>query len=216
MILSHEEYFQLFPHDLYYNYTNVEDRSEIIEYGFLKWDDEESYCWAGPYEGNYTAYRISDHRNSKYPGGLKTIAETDKNQEDYYNKSVHYWPYKIAEKYFDKELLLEGMYFKCYVGDTLCSRSELTDDELKHLITVCTTDEMAVHVKKLVEAKTDPRWSKETPTIENPFILYLYGTDDCSYSIVFPSYEKAKEGLNSLSENPTFDNLKQLGGVFTN
>lgn len=213
MILTNEDYFNIHTDSIYIDYINrVSENS--IRCGFLKWDNNESWIWSGDYNGCYCAFIIDSYSNAE---PLLTKAEMDIHQLKSDKYCSFSWPPNILYKYFDNDILVDyGFKFHFDDSDKVYVRNQLTEDEYNHLISVCTGDELNIHKSKLELLNSCFRWSNCEFTVETPIRLYLYGTDDTSYSIFVDTIETANETLIKLEKLPTFDNLKSLNGHFTN
>lgn len=71
-IVSHADYFSLFPEEKvhYFEYTkseSVRPEYKIILSGFIKWDDEDAGIWGGPFPGNYCFMQLHKYRSPLLP-----------------------------------------------------------------------------------------------------------------------------------------------------
>ena len=217
MILSHAEYHKQFKNlDGMFEYTKPHTSDNVVLSGFMKWDDDDACGWGGPYIGNFVCFKITDNRKNR----LQKIEEVNKQQRDFYIYGTWSWPHGILKKYFDAELLTDcGNYFKCYVDDQLCSRSKLSEEELTHLLDESLLHEYYHYKAAVANIETtlekDP-WYKEQPTKEYPFKIYMFGTDDCSFTRCCRDKHEARDIIDRLEKNPNFGFLKELDFVFTN
>lgn len=87
-IVSHADYFSLFPEQRkhYFQYTKPRpDRPEyrIILSGFIKWDDEDAGIWAGPFPGNYCFMILYKYRSPLLPNMSTLHINRIRNNEKY-------------------------------------------------------------------------------------------------------------------------------------
>lgn len=220
MILTNEEYFKKFPDkdNCWKKYVEPSDKRKdckCLQYGFMLWTDEPER-WAGDYEGGYVAFQCWAYKSPT----LKSIKTIREEQLNYIHYNLYAWPYRTIEKYFKKDELLfnndgHAYGFKCYVGETLCCDSKFTPEQLKYLLTVASIEEIE-HYKKQINEPIYEYWDITSPSKEKPYRIYMYGTDDCSYSSLFATKKAMFSALKSLDNNPSWDNLSSLGFVFTN
>lgn len=83
-LVSHEEYFKLFPDEIphYKEYTKPREYNpkskfpsfRVIAHGFIKWNDEDSGIWGGPFPGKYCLMELKKYKNPQLRS-MKEIEE---------------------------------------------------------------------------------------------------------------------------------------------
>lgn len=215
MILTLKEYFKKYDTDEKYmrdylkrlSKINVKGDAfpeELVLSGMIKWDEEEAYCWSGPFSKYFCFFRIVDYTNTcSVLDSIETIKQKEK---DYLIYSL----YSINNRHTVKRIFPEAVdyfYFEQKSSDgTICSRSEMTHQELLRFLSLATPEEKEER-EKYIKEKSKLFNPKEHLSIEFPVDFYMTGNDDTSYSKLFDTPESALKELNKISENPTFDFL---------
>lgn len=188
---------------------------EKIGGGVIVWPDMPER-WAGPFVDvksgeKCVVYSIKDSRFMH----IQTEQNAISSYEQYQKYSAYNLPRKILNNLTD---FVEHGYRIIYIGDDECSSSELTHEELNFCLSVMTEEQKTAWKNKindLVQKYVDYDL-KAVPTIENPISITLYGNDDTTYGISVPNKEIAEQIIKSLTNTPTWNNLYELGFVFTN
>ena len=182
-----------------YLYGFVENRKEkIVKFGMIKWDDDEAFRWAGPFNGNHVLCVIKDYTGTSWYGcqPLQTLSEVTEEAKASALKNIHNYPRHLLKEVH----IVDGMY--------------ITPQNQKIIYEKMTEGQKAKLQEKI--DRVIKEWTSSSPTVENPVRFHLTGNDDCSYSAVFPNAEKALEALDYIKTMPLFETLEMFNFVFTN
>ena len=175
--------------------------------GFLVWEEETAYMWAGPWGESHVFFKIVDHR-------FCPDLQTEEELVAKYRKQVRYSVYKKPAR------LTAGLDRDIYsVDGHIYKRSMITHEERLAMMALMTHDELLEHEAQL--KKCDDAYAIENgwcgqATVERPISLYLAGTDDASETALFLTIASAEAALFELAADPTPATLKRLGFQFTN
>ena len=159
--------------------------------GMIYWPfDPEN--WGGPWEGNYVAYSLMDSREDTDDEPVKTEAEVLQQNKNYFRTSRYEAPSAALDRIFPgKEWV----------------RREMTSDEVETL-----RENLHPDLLNLYDLSLEEKFRhfvahdlNGIPTMEKPWKLFLYGTDDCSYTKVFETHQKALDFLFRLRDTASWD-----------
>jgi hypothetical protein len=177
--------------------------SRPIKEGFLEWHEDEIDIWCGSYSGNTIRACLFDSSKKT----LKTKEEIIKYVDYYVDHSKFDFPFKLTKELDELDLIKNKAERK----------SELSEDELEFLISCMTGVEKSLYEERCQERKV---WmTKEylsQPHQENPFQIYLAGTDDISYTAVFSTKEEMMNAFDNIVKYPNQATLVKFNFVFTN
>lgn len=208
-------YNRLTKNDSQAKFPNCVIEERVLS-GIIEWNDNPTQ-WAGPWRGDdgkkYVVFAVKDHRFKEIHDEETAISSYKK----YLTYSAHNLPTKIRSQLSD--FAKDGYRTVNYsINEEQCSSSTLTYDELNFCKSIMTKEQLSSWERKIQDQlqKYIDYEMKACPTVEFPYVISLYGTDDTSYGVSVPNFEIAKQVLQSLTETPTWANLYRLGFVFTN
>lgn len=202
--------FTPIPLDTYCPRENINQFYQVYKY-MINWGND-AHLFCPPFDDNTVLCIVT-----KYVS-LPNKEDTKKQYIDRQKKSIYNFPSNILKKYFDESLLTNnGNSFLCYVGDVICSRSQLTETEYLFLIENMNDLEYNQYYQNILKvySKSDIV-IEEYNTAEMPYVIYLGGADDTSYSILASDIIQVDNILKDLSENPTFDTMSKYKYYFSN
>ena len=216
MKLSYSQYNKKFPQNNEYLKSHFKDtyKYKCVSSGMILWEDEPEN-WGGPWDGSFVAFVLRDHRIDP---DLKSCKEKWEEYKKYSNTSKYNVPNSALERLGWGTLSdYWNMIFIEKEGKHVpCSRSNLNEEEieiLKNSMSDLEKIQWEINILKCLN-QTDLN-PLTNITIENPFSLYFFGTDDCSYTAVFENIDKAKSFLEMIQMIPRWSYLKEKA-VFTN
>lgn len=182
------------------------ERGNIMS-GMIKWpDDDNPDNWGGPFPGNYVAFSLYDHSGEK----LLTPVEIHKSKMEHVEYSKYYYPNSVFNR-----LEWGEDHWIIKINEQDCSRSMLDKAELLLVYGEMTPEErMISDIEKAtyIASRGDSHPFNQISTL-HPYVLRLFGTDDCSYSYFF-NEENAFHGAYILT-NPCWTLIEKYF-VFTN
>jgi hypothetical protein len=177
----------------------------ILAEGYFLWPKgEDPSRLAGPYRNfeddtDWAFFRITDESCSPHRA-IRSILEIHEHNKEYARTSRFSYPRSVLRR------LEEGRgekYWDCYVSTEICSRSELTEDEIEVLNGLMTPLEK-MHYERSIASHICQRGELnplEHPSKENPIKAYIRGNDDSSWTMA----GKFNKDSHSLHENFTFN-----------
>lgn len=217
MTLTFEEYNKNYDTDSEaYIISHFKDtpKSKIVDSGMIKWNDDPE-SWGGPWPGNYVAFVLRDHREF---ADLKSCKEIFDKYKNYAAKSKYNIPYGVLNRLkWDAQ---SDYWHEDFVAPdgavTLCSRSELAEEEINKVTEECTELEKIEWELKIMKCLTSRDLNPlASISKEYPFSIYFFGNDDCSYTAFFENINEAKNFLHETDILTDWDTFKRKA-VFTN
>lgn len=177
---------------------------------FILWNDVPEY-WSGPYFKKYVLCSITDYTPQEDLKSTNLLKWEIREKAKYNIKNV---PEKY-KKYIDMSpRLISGKENKIHEWE----KHKMNISEYRHILKII--DEKSkkqwFRNQKLEFQKEFNRDILEYPSMDYPVKVYLCGNDDTSYSILTENREKALMIVNDIRNNPTWDNLQNIGFIFTN
>jgi hypothetical protein len=170
----------------------------LVEAGFIDWTDLPE-CWAGPWDSKYVFYKIVNHSLQDLPSREELELSFKKSART----AAWIYPKRLKDNYYTdiKDRYVKRMTYQEYIK--LCN--DMTAAE-------------AEEFEKNVEQYISRRYKEinQILTFETPVRIYMCGTDDTSYSLCVQTPEDAISIIDDLSNNSTWENLRNMGFVFTN
>lgn len=208
---------------------SLNEKYKICE-GFVRWNSENPNDWAGPYldkqNNPWVGFTISDSRYSPYRTSnnipLMTIEEIHEENKRRAELSRYNYPRSFWKR-FGKDIYSE--YWHIVIHDTVCSRTELTPEELEEFYKFCTPAEKISAERAIAkyissEGECDPF---KAQSVENHIRLFAYGNDDTSWTINGSfsdddSYDSFQEKIFRFLRFPSWMNIKHSdsGWYFSN
>lgn len=183
-----DEYRKLFPTENVWRVAPIKQNGEtsLIVDGMLLFDDCSAANLAGPFDGNYGYFSITDRTDI---AGWKLFTEQELRQQ--YRLSI----YSIPNYYrygFNSDVSSEG--------------------HLQRRLRVLSKKDLELWERNQREFAID------CPTAEKPFVLYICGNDDSSWSKFFSTAHDAKLELNLLEyyQPLSWDIITERKFIFTN
>lgn len=208
-MLTFDEYLKLDDRCEEYirGFLNEYDNIKVVASGFMEWDTEEAFRWAGPWSGRYVLAIVKDH-SLEYE--LRTMDERKAMNAAYNKYCIYNFPHRLHSQ-VDLIVYVDG-----YAG-TKCQRSALTHIERASFLTQMSQDELFAYEAKIMQATLDLFQEGEGDAyVEKPIRIHLAGNDDCSHSATFATREEALGALADIEANPTFETLTKYNFIFTN
>lgn len=216
MRLTYGEYNKRFPQSNDYLKSHFNDTSKYkcIESGMILWEDQPER-WGGPWEGSFAAFVFRDHTKDLE---LKSCNEIFTKHKHYANTSKYNVPASTLKKlgWESQSEYWHMIYIDKDGRHTLCSRSELTEEELEILQNKMTDEEKIEWELNIMKCVCGRDLNPLTcVSKEKPFSIYFFGNDDCSYTAVFKNKKIAKEFLDMIILIPRWSRLEDVA-IFTN
>lgn len=135
-----------------------------------------------------TTFIDSDDMNDLIHYELKTTKEIIDDWIKRCHNSWFYIPYTVTSK-------MERPTVR--VGDTICSRCDMTDKEMENIISLMSPVERAIHLKNITYAIAS-KTILEQPSVEFPYRIRIDGIDDGAVEKIFPTIEEAQDVWDDL------------------
>jgi hypothetical protein len=170
----------------------ISEEDYILAEGFIFWPaDAEPERWGGPFVDtrgeNWVGFRLTDESKRPahiFPAGkskLLSIPEIHEARKTYARASKYNYPDPAFNRIGKS---LDSDYWHCKVGDTICQRGQMTEEEIQEVTSVLTPIEVVETERKIAAYVSAPGEGNPffVPSVENPIKLRLYGNDDCSWT----------------------------------
>jgi len=206
MIISIDEYCKKYGECSYLRSLAVKSGNlfpeEILKVGMIKWGFDAAN-WAGAWSKEYAFFKIEDYTPTV---GLKTKREIRCSQFERERYSMYNLPYSFTQKLNNIVKTKDGKE---------CSRSTVSHKELLQFFKEATKEEIK-NRKQEIRKDLIEHLEFLIPHKEKPIRFYLAGNDDCSYTAVFSTADKAFHALKEIEFNPVFNTLSSFSFKFSN
>jgi hypothetical protein len=210
----------------------ISEEDYILAEGFIFWPaNQEPEKWGGPFvdarDENWVGFCLTDESKRpprSFPSGkdkLLSIPEIHEARKIYAQTSKYFYPESAWNRLGRS---LDSDYWHCKVGDTLCQRSKMTEEEVALITSVLTPMELVETERKISQhigegGEGNPFY---LPSVENPIKLYLYGNDDCSWTCTgtFKQYDGFFQDFTyeiiSILTRPSWYSIENTRWYFSN
>ncbi len=181
----------------------------LIACGMIDWKRKiDASSWGGPFNEKYVGCRITDYSFCLNVQTIEVINLQETNRLLYSTYSI---PNDSIQRIFSSLPYFKdcGHYYGLQmigIDGKEYSRRELTQRELEMFLKNANVDEL-----KYYESRINRKLyrSKEVPTKECPVKIYLFGNDDCSYTMTCPTEDDALEMIYKIVERPSMKFIQE-------
>jgi hypothetical protein len=183
--------------------------------GMIDWlDEDDAAWWGGPWNDRYVGCMVSDYSNTM---DLPSVEVLQAKLNDYVKYSTRYIDRNLLSRLFsDFKKDIYGWVVESSSGQK-CSCSTMTHHQFDIVINAMTDEELRKWRDDTENAKMSlyGEFVKAVPCKQFPVEIYLFGNDDCSYTITVQTPQMAKEMVDDILRKPSMDYVKK-NFVFTN